>query len=180
MSGGLPHSEIEGSKPITGSPSLIAGYHVLHRLLLPRHPPNALIALDLIQKEPNCAAYRYARLQSEQGLLCPLFHNLNQKLVHFPLLTSWIRNIWLVVLDLDSLMSCNPKVAGLPPLGTTDMTLMCISLNDVKRDPEDHLRPIGRSNLRVAGLMIKSCLQPQRPFGARAMVEPRRIELLTS
>jgi len=53
ISGGLPHSEIEGSKPITGSPSLIAGYHVLHRLLLPRHPPNALIALDLIQKEPD-------------------------------------------------------------------------------------------------------------------------------
>ena len=86
MSGGLPHSEIEGSKLITSSPSLIAGYHVLHRLLLPRHPPNALIALDLIQKEPNCAAYRYARSSNEQGLLCPLFHNLNQKLVLFPLL----------------------------------------------------------------------------------------------
>ena len=45
-SGGLPHSEIPGSKPIPGSPELIAGYHVLHRLLLPRHPPNALLALD--------------------------------------------------------------------------------------------------------------------------------------
>ncbi len=32
---------------------LIAEYHVLHRLLLPRHPPNALFALDLIQKEQN-------------------------------------------------------------------------------------------------------------------------------
>ena len=51
MSGGLPHSEICGSKPIPGSPQLNAGYHVLHRLLLPRHPPNALFALDLIQKE---------------------------------------------------------------------------------------------------------------------------------
>ena len=50
---GLPHSEIAGSKPILGSPALIAEYHVLHRLLLPRHPPNALIALDLIQKEPD-------------------------------------------------------------------------------------------------------------------------------
>ena len=47
----MPHSEIEGSKPILGSPSLIAEYHVLHRLLLPRHPPNALLALDLIQKK---------------------------------------------------------------------------------------------------------------------------------
>src|SRR5690349_1908354 len=49
-SGGLPHSEIFGSKPIPGSPKLIAGYHVLHRLLLPRHPPNALLALDPIQR----------------------------------------------------------------------------------------------------------------------------------
>jgi hypothetical protein len=32
-------------------PLLIAEYHVLHRLLLPRHPPNALLALDLIQKK---------------------------------------------------------------------------------------------------------------------------------
>ena len=51
MSGGFPHSEISGSKPIPGSPKLNAGYHVLHRLLLPRHPPNALFALDLIQEE---------------------------------------------------------------------------------------------------------------------------------
>jgi hypothetical protein len=51
MSGGLPHSDIHGSKPIPGSPWLNAGYHVLHRLLLPRHPPNALFALDLIQEE---------------------------------------------------------------------------------------------------------------------------------
>ena len=48
--GGFPHSEIVGSKPILGLPTLIAEYHVLHRLLLPRHPPNALLALDLIQK----------------------------------------------------------------------------------------------------------------------------------
>lgn len=56
VSGGLPHSEIRGSKPILGSPRLIAEYHVLHRLLLPRHSPNALLALDLIQKKtcPFC------------------------------------------------------------------------------------------------------------------------------
>jgi hypothetical protein len=53
VSGGFPHSEIHGSKLILSSPWLIAEYHVLHRLLLPRHPPNALFALDLIQKEQN-------------------------------------------------------------------------------------------------------------------------------
>ncbi len=43
---GLPHSEIAGSKLIRSSPTLIAAYHVLHRLLSPRHPPNALLTLD--------------------------------------------------------------------------------------------------------------------------------------
>ena len=52
-SGGLPHSEIHGSKLILSSPWLIAEYHVFHRLLLPRHPPNALFALDLIQKKSD-------------------------------------------------------------------------------------------------------------------------------
>jgi hypothetical protein len=51
QSGGLPHSEISGSKGVLASPELIAEYHVLHRLLLPRHPPNALLALDPIQKK---------------------------------------------------------------------------------------------------------------------------------
>ena len=31
--GGLPHSEIHGSKLVRSSPWLIAAYHVLHRLL---------------------------------------------------------------------------------------------------------------------------------------------------
>ena len=53
LSGGLPHSEIHGSKLILSSPWLIAEYHVFHRLLLPRHSPNALLALDLIQKEQD-------------------------------------------------------------------------------------------------------------------------------
>jgi hypothetical protein len=44
---GFPHSEIPGSKPVCGSPRLIAAYHVLHRLLLPRHPPCALSSLTI-------------------------------------------------------------------------------------------------------------------------------------
>src|SRR5882672_8685382 len=43
---GLPHSEIRGSKGARPSPRLIAACYVLHRLSVPRHPPNALIALD--------------------------------------------------------------------------------------------------------------------------------------
>jgi hypothetical protein len=53
--GGLPHSDIRGSKPIGGSPQLFAAYHVLHRLLAPRHPPNALITLDRYHRNPSRA-----------------------------------------------------------------------------------------------------------------------------
>ena len=42
----MPHSEIHGSKGARPSPQLIAACHVLHRLLLPRHPSNALESLD--------------------------------------------------------------------------------------------------------------------------------------
>jgi hypothetical protein len=42
---GFPHSEICGSLAICASPQLIAAYHVLHRLLTPRHPPCALSSL---------------------------------------------------------------------------------------------------------------------------------------
>ena len=45
-SGGFSHSEIPGSKPARGSPGLIATCYVLHRLSVPRHPPNALLALE--------------------------------------------------------------------------------------------------------------------------------------
>ena len=39
---GLPHSDISGSIPVCSSPELFAAYHVLLRLLKPRHPPYAL------------------------------------------------------------------------------------------------------------------------------------------
>ena len=51
--GGFPHSEIPGSTCARNSPGLIATCYVLHRLSVPRHPPNALIALD--RAKPSCA-----------------------------------------------------------------------------------------------------------------------------
>ena len=42
---GFPHSEICGSLDICSSPQLFAAYHVFLRLLVPRHPPCALISL---------------------------------------------------------------------------------------------------------------------------------------
>ena len=46
IKGGFPHSDIHGSKFVRNSPWLFAAYHVLHRLCMPRHPPDALKTLD--------------------------------------------------------------------------------------------------------------------------------------
>ena len=54
---GFPHSEIPGSMPACGSPGLIAACHVLHRLLLPRHPPCALSSLTIKFTRRSPAAY---------------------------------------------------------------------------------------------------------------------------
>ena len=47
---GLPHSDISGSKSARNSSELFAACYVLHRLSVPRHPPNALVMLDPYQK----------------------------------------------------------------------------------------------------------------------------------
>jgi hypothetical protein len=56
LPGGLPHSDIHGSTPARGSPWLFAACHVLHRLLVPRHPPNALLMLDIPDLGPKAQA----------------------------------------------------------------------------------------------------------------------------
>ena len=50
---GLPHSDILGSKPARGSPRLYAACHVLHRLLVPRHPPNALLSFNFLLRHEH-------------------------------------------------------------------------------------------------------------------------------
>src|SRR3954453_11253993 len=42
---GLPHSAIRGSLRVCHSPRLIAAYHGLPRLRVPRHPPHAFARL---------------------------------------------------------------------------------------------------------------------------------------
>ncbi len=43
----LPDSDIFGSKCACHSPKLFAAYRVLHRLIVPRHPPYALSSLTI-------------------------------------------------------------------------------------------------------------------------------------
>ena len=49
---GFPHSDICGSMDICSSPQLFAAYHVFLRLLVPRHPPCALIRLTFVRSHP--------------------------------------------------------------------------------------------------------------------------------
>ena len=71
-SSGFPHSVISGSKPMCGSPKLIAACHDLHRLLMPRHSPCALISLTswadfcplIVQSNNNWFSLESCRLQS--------------------------------------------------------------------------------------------------------------------
>src|SRR3954453_10010932 len=57
---GLPHSDIRGSTIARISPRLFAACHVLHRLLAPRHPTNALVSLT-IQPPNTRTQYQTAR-----------------------------------------------------------------------------------------------------------------------
>ena len=58
QSSGLLHSEICGSKLACNSPQLIAAYHVLLRLLMPRHSPCALISLTtLLGSSELCSSF---------------------------------------------------------------------------------------------------------------------------
>ena len=65
---GFPHSEISGSKLICSSPKLIAACHVLHRLLMPRHSPCALISLTLWSA--HSCSQNYAGFTEVRKMLC--------------------------------------------------------------------------------------------------------------
>ena len=58
---GFPHSVILGSKLMCSSPRLIAACHDLHRLLMPRHSPCALISLTFVRKSSISAPSAQAR-----------------------------------------------------------------------------------------------------------------------
>ena len=58
----FPHSDICGSMLICSSPQLFAAYHVLLRLLMPRHSPCALIRLTSSQLASLLICFRKFRL----------------------------------------------------------------------------------------------------------------------
>src|SRR6185369_16795049 len=76
LAAGFPHSEIRGSKAARASPRLIATCYVLHRLSVPRHPPNALNSLDPKQSILRLTASAHSAL-----------HNLDQLTNHKSFIT---------------------------------------------------------------------------------------------
>ena len=58
----MPHSEIPGSPIARISPGLFAACHALHRLSVPRHPPDALKTLD-----PRRPSRRRRKTRHSQG-----------------------------------------------------------------------------------------------------------------
>ena len=57
---GFPIRKSQDQSSFTSSPGLIAGYNVLHRLLVPRHPPTALSSLLFHYKDArvHCAVLK--------------------------------------------------------------------------------------------------------------------------
>ena len=68
--GGLPHSEVPGSPIARISPGLFAACHVLHRLSVPRHPPDALVS-RLITASPSPAMPTTAAHRAKPHALPP-------------------------------------------------------------------------------------------------------------
>ncbi len=83
--GGLPHSDIPGSKLVCSSPGLFAACHVLHRLLAPRHSPYTLSSLTIRNSKltlTNCLHISWSAtvplkhcvcLWSEKTTVCRIF-----------------------------------------------------------------------------------------------------------
>ena len=80
----FPHSEISGSQLICSSPKLIAACRVLHRLLMPRHSPCALISLTFVRENftplhPPCGGYPLRSISSSSPIQTRLRWALNRE-----------------------------------------------------------------------------------------------------
>ena len=73
----LSDSEIPGLKIVAILPGLIAGSHVLHRLLVPRHPPYAL-----------CNFFQNPHIDTGS-----VFRTLGRKCINIYLLFLWNQNV---------------------------------------------------------------------------------------
>ena len=97
----LPHSDISGSSLICSSPKLFAACHVLHRLLMPRHSPCALISLTYFSWSLKLVLLNYAgptevvykivfTLSSDLIFRCSFLFQRNKHMKHGSSFSVWI------------------------------------------------------------------------------------------
>ena len=83
-SAGFPHSEISGSMRMCRSPKLIAACRVLHRLLMPRHSPCALISLTSRKTVCHASPLHAAGLFPFPAVICARYLHTFFSSLRFP------------------------------------------------------------------------------------------------
>ena len=158
LAGGFPHSEISGSKSVRDSPKLIAAYHVLHRLSVPRHPPNALISLNHSHYRCPSDALRHQTVIDREKTsffeICPI------AAVYF---CESVRQI---------------------PCGTSDKPSLHDVIKNTRRPQGSARNRYADASLRPDAVTSKLRCEGLKPPGAwrakRSLVEPDGIEPTTS
>ena len=89
---GFPHSDICGSMDMCSSPQLFAAYHVLLRLPVPRHPPDALVNLTIQSRR----AFRELRRLCRQARRSHTLSITRSSLTGVPRISSKIARAWFV------------------------------------------------------------------------------------
>ena len=145
FSAGFPHSDICGSSDICSLPQLFAAYHVLLRLLVPRHPPYALLRLIIpvqhfsfslsvqhfraelvkllrnlrfVAFTPNCFLFEVILLSFQKIRLSTFFFDkIDSRTEHFLDLNS--------ILISTHFLSLISRLSSVKDLSFTDLRLIC-------------------------------------------------------
>ena len=104
--GGLPHSDIDGSTLASSFPSLIAGSHVLLRLLVPRHPPRTLSSLSCPITTPQALKSGLVRGSNTAFGLLTEISNQKHALVSRTFLTYSVVNVLVEMSGLEPPTPC--------------------------------------------------------------------------
>ena len=120
---GLPHSDIPGSMLAYSSPRLLSVNHVLLRLLMPRHPPYALIILtcfitQFVLKQIQIKLFFCLKSSLSKSRFLIVSYSLVKNCIFYLLLPS-IRKIsffYAVVKDLSLSTKSLVEMSGIEPL----------------------------------------------------------------
>ena len=167
----MPHSDILGSKPVCGSPKLFAAYHVLHRLLAPRHSPYALSSLTI--RNSRLTPIAGSRLAGSRVRTCRTANReLRIAACDSPLHTACVLT--------------PPALAGAVDCGRKKLPFAGYSV--VKESPkrsalqllEVRLRPFGLRRDSLSPTLVGSRRSQQAPLLLRARRHSPELSIVTS